>query len=304
MSLTPTYSSTPTAPARRQPLDYFTAVKKGHKLLHLMRSPHAVPDPIAFTLDSIRKYGYESERYGCAEHIEDHIAMLTSLGTDDYVRAVVNGDNMGGDNIDITFTHSTDVVLDGISIPQTGAYFASILNIKAGMLTAANNFTPEAKRAIRYCSTLSEKQALPPLPTLRHWSDIAFLQWSLLPSMNLPVPPLNYVFRQGIVNQDTLAIISAVVGYDCGYQGCHGDMIERPRWPGVDFPIDTWEGLALLGTPNGSGVGWLLAQHKRELGHRVVEKVSVLFSDDGHDEVVNLLFYVIEASAAVGALDM
>lgn len=65
--------------------------------------------------------------------------------------------------------------------------------------------------------------------------------------------------------------------------------------------MDTWEALALLGMPNGSGVGWLLAQYKAELGHRVVEKASFFFADNGEAELVNLMFYIVEAPPAVEA---
>jgi hypothetical protein len=197
------------------PLNYITALKKGHKLLCLMRSLHPTSVPHIFTLDSIGKYGYEATRYGCDEHIENHTAMLTSLGTNDYIRAVIDDADMGGDNFDILFTHGTDVVVDGVLIPKTGTHFASILNIQAGILITANNITSEVRRAVSKHLAPEEKRALPPLPALRHWSDAAYLQWSLLPNMNLPTPPLDYVSCEGIQNPDTHAIISAVLGYDC-----------------------------------------------------------------------------------------
>jgi hypothetical protein len=62
---------------------------------------------------------------------------------------------------------------------------------------------------------------------------------------------LKYVLRLNIGNEDTLAVIQ--------------HMLENPEWsdtnylwPGVTFGMDTVEAQALLGSINGSGIGWLL----------------------------------------------
>lgn len=178
--------------APRKPLDYTTAVKKGHKLLLLMRSPKPPLVSQKFTVEDIGKYGYELRRYGCDDDFEYYNSMLTSLGTYDYVRAVVDKDNMGGDNIDMALTHKTDVVISGVLILKTHACFDSVLNIKAGLFIAMNNITSEAKR-MDYMQSARDGH-LPPLPALRHWSDIAFLQWSLLPSLIISTPPLTTFF--------------------------------------------------------------------------------------------------------------
>ena len=55
-------------------------------------------------------------------------------------------------------------------------------------------------------------------------------------------------------------------------QGDEGD------WPGMPFETTTDAGTALLGSPNGWGVGYMVAQHNQELGGKVVDRV-VVFSD-------------------------
>ncbi len=42
----------------------------------------------------------------------------------------------------------------------------------------------------------------------------------------------------------------------------------RAPWPGKTFGLETNEGKALLGTPNGVAVGWLLIDRYREMGRR------------------------------------
>ena len=45
-------------------------------------------------------------------------------------------------------------------------------------------------------------------------------------------------------------------------------------WPGKEFRMTDVKGLALLGTPSGAGVGWLLADHRDEIT-KVIEKVRI-----------------------------
>ena len=52
-------------------------------------------------------------------------------------------------------------------------------------------------------------------------------------------------------------------------------------WPGVELRMSEPAGLAMLGTPNGRGVAWLLATHKEQFGHRTIESVRV-WSDNGY----------------------
>ncbi len=39
-------------------------------------------------------------------------------------------------------------------------------------------------------------------------------------------------------------------------------------FPGLEFEMDSEEGLALLGTPDGMGTGWLMQDRVKELGRR------------------------------------
>jgi len=50
-----------------------------------------------------------------------------------------------------------------------------------------------------------------------------------------------------------------------------------PLWPGrKEYSMNTNEGKAILGSPNGRGVALLLIQHKAQLGERTtIEKVAV-----------------------------
>lgn len=137
-------------------------------------------------------------------------------------------------------------------------------------------------------------------PPLYHWSDIAYLRWlsaySTLASIQSPAPtaspahlnvadsvplavtspaPIKYIFRVGIQNVPTYSILNKILTKH------KRDTYEV--WPGMTFPIDSEDGKAILGTLNGAGVAWLLAQHKKELGNLAIEKVTVFYAENESD---------------------
>lgn len=54
------------------------------------------------------------------------------------------------------------------------------------------------------------------------------------------------------------------------------------------------QGRALLGTPNGAGVAWYIAQHTDEIGRRLtVSKGKVFRTQSNGVDYVNILFYIV-----------
>ena len=52
----------------------------------------------------------------------------------------------------------------------------------------------------------------------------------------------------------------------------------RRFWPGASFSTSQQPGIALVGTPNGWGVGFMLSQH-HTLGPMTIDKVHVFLND-------------------------
>lgn len=122
---------------------------------------------------------------------------------------------------------------------------------------------------------------------LNIWSDVVYLNWATLArATGNSVANLKYPVRLHIINLDTKAILQIACGGPC------------PAWPGKTFDINQKKskgvlihqnGLALLGTPNGSGAAWLLINHKQQLGEKkapvsVIAWTTVGRDDDGNDE--------------------
>ncbi|KAF2648826.1 hypothetical protein K491DRAFT_611948 [Lophiostoma macrostomum CBS 122681] len=151
-------------------------------------------------------------------------------------------------------------------------YFVVAALPLSGILIAISNYSPMA------VATLEElaPESLPPgFPRLRHWSDIAFLHWQSITLQETHSTQLNHIIRSSIQNHQTLSIVNKVLE--------RNNVETLPEWPGITFDINTEQAHALLGTPNGSGIAFLLFQHKQQLGHKTVEKVTMFYENNPSD---------------------
>jgi hypothetical protein len=250
-------------------------------------------------------YSVKCGRGDQAKILPAYVDLFTSLGTN---AGVVTSPRNGHcrDNLEVQYLHEyTTRTQDRRICPASYAEFYSFVNKTAGLLIADNNFGPAYMHAVQSRELVSKALHPPLLPTLHKFSDAAYLQWSL----GFPSPPsdLRYVLRAHITNPDTLAIMRHVLSEsaeDYFIPPPHERkrlrwtaQDERPRWPGVVFDMKKDKARALLGTPNGSGVAWLSIQRKRELGHKIVKRVTVFFTEHCGEngrwvELPNLLFHI------------
>jgi len=198
--------------------------------------------------------------------------------------------------------------------------------MSSGTIIASANFNPE--------SSLPDLDEGEEYPELKRWSDIAALQLQIAadPDYSIdadtlartnfsssPVLPimnnLTYIVRSSIENPHTNAIIHELIQYHTGTPcsinihdtGCP-PCCQALAWPGWTFAIDSDDALALLGTPNGSGVAWLLTQHVELFGRKMVGKVTLWCDVETAPERPNLLFWIedeegvkeVEEGPAVG----
>jgi len=99
--------------------------------------------------------------------------------------------------------------------------------------------------------------------------------------------PLNYVFRVQIQNAATSLVLNNIISKHTTFT--------YEMWPGITFGMDTEEGKAILGTPNGCGVAWMLIQHSKAFGKKNIEKVT-LFHAAKKDDLFRwptLLFWIV-----------
>jgi hypothetical protein len=100
-------------------------------------------------------------------------------------------------------------------------------------------------------------------------SDILFLEWEAqVETAKTELTSILYVMRSNIVNIESRNVIFQAL------QSAGRDNGPR-KWPGDTFDMTTEEGRAILGTPNGIGVAYLLSQHQKQLGRKTITSVQV-----------------------------
>lgn len=153
--------------------------------------------------------------------------------------------------------------MQSIQRPTTGYYRnAFIPHALRGTIIASRNYSPRT-------------QVQPPtaeVPPLNRWSDIVWILWTR--TAGSQAGKLRYIFRDGIANDVTRAIIDHITDSDPG--------AFRSPWPGKPFDMRTDFGKALLGTPHGIGVAFLIADHSDVLGRKI--PLARIFTADDYED--------------------
>jgi hypothetical protein len=183
-----------------------------------------------------------------------------------------------GHNRCMQLEHEVEVAVDGTTYTPTAAYFTTVFNPVEGVIIAWGSY------GTRYMG-LQQKPPVTVLPKLQSWSDIAWLQWAKIAGEK--AKDLRFVFRSPVANTEAQWLISRAFRLSGK---------ELSIWPGVEFDMTTAEGKAILSSPNGAGVAYLLFTHKRHLGRKTISKVTV-FADDGKKQPrpPSLIYHVVDA---------
>jgi hypothetical protein len=171
------------------------------------------------------------------------------------------------DNERIFHVHEKPLLVKGKHVPATNAKFFSIINPSGGMIVGVENTSPT--KQLR-CGRIQGWQASDMmLPKLKFWSDVVYLQWK---SKAQVTDDLKYIVRSHIVNTKTRAVAEHIVASKTGKE-------RWPAWGDASWDMGSDEAVALLGTPNGAGVAWLLAQHRKQLGHKTIGRIRLIYNE-------------------------
>lgn len=147
----------------------------------------------------------------------------------------------------------------GREYPATGARVKFGVQDKAGAIFVSLAVSPSHAYRELHGRDISPNE----LPSLRSLSDLLWAGWTSGSSpMARPGNPnianLRFIFMVDIINGETLSVMKRAMA--------NRGKDQVPVWPGVDFSPAETDGAALLGTPNGKPAGYLLNQHKAEMG--------------------------------------
>jgi hypothetical protein len=174
------------------------------------------------------------------------------------------------DNIKYGYWHQKESKHDGHTYPATFGFYQNVFNVKAGVIVADSNFGPDYEKRFGMAA-----ETVP----LKQYSDVVFLAWQKQAGDN--IKNLKYVFRHKIVNPATQNILNAVLEK-------RNEKLQT--WPGTKISMIESDARAILGTSNGHGVAYLLAQHKEQLGVKVIDSVTIFESD----HLMSLCFWIVD----------
>ncbi|KAF2870565.1 hypothetical protein BDV95DRAFT_63525 [Massariosphaeria phaeospora] len=175
--------------------------------------------------------------------------------TDLRIPEFIEGAKLNVNNVKYaTIEHTVDYKKDGHDYKATQG-FARFITESSGVIFALWLESPykAARKAWK------KEPAIDELPRLQMSSDLLWAAYEPYSGSRL-----RHVMSCDINNEETRAIMFRALGNKA-----------PTTWPGTSFDINSDEGLALLGSPNGYGFAYLLIQRKAELGNRCITRATV-----------------------------
>ncbi|KAH7067457.1 hypothetical protein BKA63DRAFT_582343 [Paraphoma chrysanthemicola] len=151
---------------------------------------------------------------------------------------------------------------------MTGARYHIAMNSRDGVIVVAKQYSPAHQSQYRRPPVPVEEY-----PELRSSSDVIWLAWKAKHDQGAK---LNLIITWTVTNGRTQRILARAID----------PQLEAPdsqralkSYPWVGWTAESTSGKAMLGSPNGSGIGYFLAQHKPELGNRRVKRIEAFAAD-------------------------
>ncbi|KAF5872717.1 putative wd domain-containing protein [Botrytis fragariae] len=222
----------------------------------------------------------------------NHIEVSSVFHILEHIRKITNS-NFEKNWIGILARHldKTDSTL-GQNFGDKNGHFYYAMNAKFTQGFVTNGIIIATDSKSPYFIKQSKAKASEPLEkisttTLQTWSDITYLSWhEECTQTSTPLKNLKHIIRSHITNSETTSVIKEILKEE--------KIMCPPDGLTVDINDSKGYGAALLGTPNGKGIGWLLSQHKNQLGNPKIVSVEIFHSlqvgfDDCHKDTGELI---------------
>lgn len=143
---------------------------------------------------------------------------------------------------------------------QKAAHFEISYVPTFSAIVVNNMNSPRNQVKQRFKNNIAEADIEKRVPPLNRFSDVMWTVWS---TISKSPNGLRFIGHDNISNDNTFGIMKEIFE--------KGEAKGPVNWPGLKFGIDTEEGMALLGTPNGIGTARLLIDRAGKLGRRIPE---------------------------------
>lgn len=174
-----------------------------------------------------------------------------------------------------------NVTFGGKTYQSSGALYMNVMNTD-GAIFALQNFSPRTRGA--HLSPSLDGSSGHELVPLQSWADVTFLEWAnACKGDGKCVKGLKVITKCHAQNNATMRIGGQALGGANSWGA----------WPGKSFSNGSDQFAALMATPSGRGVAWLLLTHRDEFGWKSVKSVN-LWSDKDHNADSNYFTFQLE----------
>ncbi|KAI4255934.1 MAG: hypothetical protein LQ352_002319 [Teloschistes flavicans] len=182
------------------------------------------------------------------------------------------------------------------NVKATGGKYNNIYNVVGKTIIGTYNFSP-ALYASRIQDSIQQKKVTdlgPYIPDVYKLSDVQFIIWADQCRQYGAQPNvLRYVFKHDVVTFVTKNIMRIAGGLEPELEEKQGQGEDLSAvWPGLEFKSGTQQFQALMGTPHGKGIAYLILQHRNEMPTKNIESITVFTTS--YDLEYNLLFTLTE----------
>jgi hypothetical protein len=187
-------------------------------------------------------------------------------------------------NIQYTLEQGKNATINGRNYRSSGGLYSNVINTD-GAIFALENTSPRTKGATQN-PPLNGTPGNELVP-LQSWADVSFLQLTdACKGDEKCVKGLKLIVKCHPENKVTNRIATQALGVPA----------EWTKWPGKNFSKKSLQFAALMATPSGRGVAWLLLTHREQLGWKYVESIDV-WSEKSHDSEQTLYAFNLKNQA-------
>ena len=187
-------------------------------------------------------------------------------------------------NIQYTFWQDKNAIVKGKTYRSSGGLYSNIINTGGAIFTLEN--TSPRTRGATQTPPLNGTPGNELVP-LQTWADVVFLQLvDACKGDQECIKGLKLVVKCHPENNVTNRVATQALGGPA----------EWTKWPGKNFSKQSQQFAALMATPSGRGVAWLLLTHREQLGWKNVESVDI-WSEKSHDSKQTLYAFNLKDKA-------
>jgi hypothetical protein len=173
-------------------------------------------------------------------------------------------------NIQYKLEQVKNATIKGKKCQSSNGLYSNVINTDGGIF-ALENTSPRTRGA-------TQKPPLNGTPgnelvPLQFWADVSFLQLAdACKGDEKCVKGLKLIVKCHPENNVTNRIATQALG----------GLTEWTKWPGKSFSKESQQFAAVMATPSGQGVAWMLLTHREQLGWKYVESIDI-WSEKSHD---------------------